>query len=320
MSLENILYIEDEEDYQMLVQRILGKEGFQVRVAATAEDGLRGLAENKPDLLILDVNLPDGDGYAICSELRKNPEWATLPVLMLTVRRRPEEWLRGFSAGANDYVSKPLNPPELVERVASCLTGRPLGEQPSDETGAEYLLIQAAVSGNRTAFEVLIRKYKQRLLDSLRASGKSTADAEDAASLAFTKAFAQLQQFRGQSSFYTWLYRIAFNEKQNRRRVEGVSIEELTQEEHRILPPALSEPDTLAHDLAESDMQEKIQLAVSNVPKRYRKMLNWYFVHNLSYHDMSRRMNVPQGTVMSRLFKAKQLLRKSWSRSSPIKD
>ena len=81
----------------------------------------KALEHERPSLLILDINLPDMNGYTICNQLRQDPAWMDLPILMLTVRRRPEEWLRGFSTGANDYISKPLNPPELIERVVNCL-------------------------------------------------------------------------------------------------------------------------------------------------------------------------------------------------------
>jgi RNA polymerase sigma factor (sigma-70 family) len=316
MNNDTVLYVEDEEDYQMLVQRILGKEGFDIHIASSGEEGLRALEKQRPGLLILDVNLPDTDGYSLCSRLRKHPEWSSLPVLMLTVRRRPEEWLRGFSAGANDYVAKPLNPPELVDRVRSCLAGRLAGEIVNDEAGAEYLLIQAAWSGNRTAYEVLIRKYKQRLMDSLRASGKSAVDAEDAASVAFTKAYQRLNQFRGESSFYTWLYRIAFNGQYKQRRFQGDSIEELTQKDYGVMPNALAVPDRVADDLSQRALHAQIHQAVSVVPRPYRKMLKWHFVKGLSYQTMARKLKIPEGTVMSRLHKAKQLLRRSWNRNA----
>ena len=105
-----ILYIEDEEDYQILVKRILNRAGLEVVTADTGAEGMKALERQRPSLLILDINLPDTDGYAICHELRQDPAWVDLPILMLTVRRRPEEWLRGFSSGANDYISKPFNP------------------------------------------------------------------------------------------------------------------------------------------------------------------------------------------------------------------
>ena len=92
-----ILYIEDEEDYQILVKKILGRAGLEVVTADTGAEGLEMLRRERPSLLILDINLPDTDGYTICSQLRRDPAWVDLPILMLTVRRRPEEWLRGFS-------------------------------------------------------------------------------------------------------------------------------------------------------------------------------------------------------------------------------
>src|SRR5436190_18628090 len=150
MNDKSILYIEDEEDYQLLAQRILGKAGFQVTVADTGAEGVRLLHELRPDLLLLDINLPDTDGYKICQQLRQDPAWVDLPILMLTVRRRPEEWLRGFSSGANDYLSKPLNPAELTERVKNALAGK--AQAYADPGTPEYHLIQAAVAGNRAAF------------------------------------------------------------------------------------------------------------------------------------------------------------------------
>jgi len=161
-----ILYIEDEEDYQILVKRILHRAGLEVQIAENGSQGMEMLQRRCPSLLLLDINLPDTDGYALCRELRRDRSWVNLPILMLTVQRRPEEWLRGFSAGANDYVAKPLNPPELVERVRNGLAGK--ARAFTGHGTAEYGLIQAAVAGNRAAFEVLIQKYRERLTESLR--------------------------------------------------------------------------------------------------------------------------------------------------------
>jgi len=195
-----VLYIEDEEDYQILVKRILGRAGLDVRIADTGAAGLEALACERPSLLLLDINLPDTDGYTICNQLRQDPAWVDLPILMLTVRRRPEEWLRGFSSGANDYISKPLNPPELIERVVNCLEGK---AHPFTGDGTpEYNLIKAAVAGNRAAFEVLIQKYKDRLIDGLRSMGRNGAQADDAVASAFAIAFEKLKEFRGEASFY----------------------------------------------------------------------------------------------------------------------
>ncbi len=162
---------------------------------------------------------------------------------MVTVRRRPEEWLRGFSSGANDYISKPLNPPELIERVVNCLEGK--AHQVTGTGTAEYNLIQAAVTGNRAAFEVLIQKYKSRLMDSLRTTINNDSHLEDAVSNAFAIAFEKLKEFRGEASFYTWVYRIALNESISDHRRPGtlpVSLDEFADGEESVLFGAVRVP------------------------------------------------------------------------------
>jgi DNA-binding response OmpR family regulator len=83
---------------------------------------------------------------------------------MLTVRRRHAEWLRGFSSGATDYISKPINPPDLIERVVDALQDKPV--RPADGS-PEYRMIQAAIAGNRSAFQVLIERYRERLMSNV---------------------------------------------------------------------------------------------------------------------------------------------------------
>ena len=141
-----ILYVEDEEDYQLLVVRILARSGLRVLVAGSGQEGRELLRRQEPRLVLLDINLPDTDGYALCQAIRLDPVRAELPVLMLSVRRRPEEWLRGFSSGATDYISKPINPSQLLERVGHALREKPPARR--EGTAPEYRLIQAAVSGN----------------------------------------------------------------------------------------------------------------------------------------------------------------------------
>jgi RNA polymerase sigma-70 factor (ECF subfamily) len=306
-----VLYVEDEEDYQMLVHRILSKTGLQVHVSPTGSAALSALERVKPRLIILDINLPDTDGYTLCSQLRQDPTWRNIPILMLTVRRRPEEWLKGFSCGADDYVPKPLNPPDLIDRVTSCL--HKSHEPVRDALGAEYLLVQAAVTGNRSAFEVLIRKYRERLVDNLCAMGRSAADAEDLVSISYVSAFEKLAQFRGQASFYTWLFRIAMNEAHHQcRKSQGISIEEITHGDESALPESLAEPDINNQKINTHMQHQQLHHAVSCVPKPYKQMLKWHFMDGMSYQAMARRLKIPTGTVMSRLFKARHLLRKAW--------
>ena len=306
-----ILYIEDEEDYQILVNRILGRAGLEVLTADSGAEGLEALQRRRPSLLILDINLPDTDGYQICHQLRQDPAWVDLPILMLTVRRRPEEWLRGFSTGANDYISKPLNPPELIERVVNCLEGR--AHHFTGSGTAEYNLIQAAVAGNRAAFEVLIQKYKDRLIESLRHNLRNDVHAEDVASLAFTTAFEKLSEFRGEASFYTWLYRIASNESINtcRKPEISVSIDALADGEESLLLARAAASPSLETVLADQDVGRRALDALGRVAEPYRQILDMYFLQDLSYEVIVKKLRIPEGTVMSRLYKARKLLQES---------
>jgi RNA polymerase sigma-70 factor, ECF subfamily len=307
---ESVLYIEDEEDYQILVGRILQRAGYPVRMASTGEEGLAMLRTERPSLLLLDINLPDTDGYTICQQLRQDGAYSDLPILMLTVRRRPEEWLKGFSCGANDYLSKPFDPAGLLERLRAGFSGKTLSG--SNANAPEYLLIQAAVAGNRAAFEVLIQKYRERLIESLRQNIGGIADEEDVAAHAFLCAFETLKNFRGESSFYTWLYRIALNEATDRKR-DSVSLEEMTQNDDLPLPTSLTLPDELPLRLLEKEDTERMRVALKKVPEPYRRMLDLYFLRERSYGDIARQLKIPLGTVMSRLHKARGLFKTAWA-------
>lgn len=314
MTSTPVLYIEDEEDYQMLVQRILGRAGWKVFTADSGEEGLQLLEDIRPNLLILDINLPDADGYAICAQLRKTKAWMNLPILMLTVRRRPDEWLKGFSVGADDYVAKPLNPPELIQRVRTCLLSKPT--RALLEGTPEYQLIQAALGGNRAAFEVLILQYRERLLANLLPLTRNSWEAEDVASQAFVMAYQQLVTFRGGSSFYTWLYRIAVNVfHRSLRESPTTSLDSLPQVQDRGIPPRHNEWDPIVTELTRDAEERKAHALVTQLPQPYRGILEHHVLEGMSYKRIASRLKIPTGTVMSRLFKAKALLRKAWEES-----
>lgn len=119
--MKRILIIEDDKDIVELVRYNLEKEGFHVVAAA---DGLAGLAQVKkspPDLLILDLMLPKLPGLEICKEIRRDDTFARLPILMLTARSDEPDRVVGLEIGADDYVTKPFSPRELVARVKALL-------------------------------------------------------------------------------------------------------------------------------------------------------------------------------------------------------
>ncbi len=123
---KRILVVDDEPDILQLVRLTLTQEGFAVETAATAAEGLEAIEKNPPDLVVLDLMLPDMSGTEVCRTLRARPETAHLPVLMLTARSEETDRVVGFELGADDYVTKPFSPRELVLRIRAVLRrGKP---------------------------------------------------------------------------------------------------------------------------------------------------------------------------------------------------
>ena len=114
---KKILMIEDDPNLSETIGDIFETEGYKVVTAVDGSEGLRKVKEDKPDLLILDIMLPDMDGIEVCRYLRADPKTAHLPIIMLTARTLPEEQKIGFETGADDYLAKPVGPSELLTRV-----------------------------------------------------------------------------------------------------------------------------------------------------------------------------------------------------------
>ena len=113
-----ILVVEDETSIASFVAAYLKNAGYAVRTAATAQAAAGELAQEAPALVILDLNLPDGDGVELCRRIRKSSD---VPILMLTARDEDVDKIIGLEVGADDYMTKPFNPRELVARVKSVL-------------------------------------------------------------------------------------------------------------------------------------------------------------------------------------------------------
>ena len=116
-----ILIVEDDKDIADLVGRYLERAGFAVEITASGRDALKILAERPPDLLVLDLMLPQVDGIEICRAARTNDKTAAMPIIMLTARVEESERIAGLETGADDYVAKPFSPNELVARVRALL-------------------------------------------------------------------------------------------------------------------------------------------------------------------------------------------------------
>jgi DNA-binding response OmpR family regulator len=124
MTKPTILVVEDEADLADLVRYNLEKEGFRVVTAPDGEKALERIRSSPPALVVLDLLLPKLDGLAVCREMRKDPRTQAVPVLMLTARSEEMDKLAGFEAGADDYLTKPFSPRELVARVKALLRRR----------------------------------------------------------------------------------------------------------------------------------------------------------------------------------------------------
>jgi phosphate regulon transcriptional regulator PhoB len=112
-----VLIAEDERDVAELIRYTLAREGFEVVVATNGADALRQAKDSRPDLVLLDLMLPQVNGWELCRRLKQDPATRALPVIMLTARSEEGDKVLGFELGADDYVTKPFSTRELVARV-----------------------------------------------------------------------------------------------------------------------------------------------------------------------------------------------------------
>ncbi len=115
---KKILVVDDEKKIRNIIEKYLQNEGFHVKTAAGGKEALAMVKTFKPDLLVLDLMLPELSGEKVCQQIRQNSD---LPILMLTARGREEDKIQGFYFGADDYLVKPFSPRELVARVKAII-------------------------------------------------------------------------------------------------------------------------------------------------------------------------------------------------------
>ncbi len=120
-----IMVIEDEEALALMLKYNLEKEGYDVLIESRGNKALAEIGRHHPSVILLDWMLPEISGVEICKLLRSNPELKTIPVIMLTAKGQEEDKIKGLSAGADDYVTKPFSIPELMARVKSQLRRGP---------------------------------------------------------------------------------------------------------------------------------------------------------------------------------------------------
>jgi len=155
-----VLVVEDEADVAEMIRYNLGKEGYDVRLAGNGMDALRLAKEAKPDLILLDIMVPQLNGWEICRRLKQDRETVAIPVIMVTGRVEEGDKVLGFEMGADDYVTKPFSPRELLARVRAVTRRGRLG----DADGAQVLRA-GDLEIDRQRFEV---KMKGRLVELTR--------------------------------------------------------------------------------------------------------------------------------------------------------
>ena len=133
----HILVVDDEPDIAAMVAYHLARESYRVRTVETGSEALEAVERERPDLIVLDLMLPGMSGLDVLRELREKEEHESIPVILLTARREEDDRVEGLSLGADDYVSKPFSPQELVLRVGAVL--RRVRQHPPAEKGGQLL-------------------------------------------------------------------------------------------------------------------------------------------------------------------------------------
>jgi CheY-like chemotaxis protein len=133
---ERILIVDDDVDSLKLIGLMLQRQGYDIVVANNGQQALVRAHGDTPDLIILDIMMPDMDGYEVCRRLRADPETQAIPIIMFTAKTMVDDKVAGFEAGADDYLTKPTHPAELASRVKAVLARSAAQRQPSGDQGA----------------------------------------------------------------------------------------------------------------------------------------------------------------------------------------
>lgn len=178
----------------------------------------------------------------------------------------------------------------------------------------DQLLVERVQRGDKQAFDLLVRKYQHKLVQLIGRYVSNPADATDIAQEAFIKAYRALPSFRGDSAFYTWLYRIAINTAKNHllaqsRRPPGEDIDAGDAEQFAG-DSGLKEYATPERMLLRDEIQATINTAIEALPEDLKTAIILRELEGLSYEDIARAMDCPIGTVRSRIFRAREAIEK----------
>ena len=189
----------------------------------------------------------------------------------------------------------------------------PMSDAPMSDAEADLALIEATLNGNLQAFDLLVKKYQSRIVSLANRMVKDSATAEDIAQETFIKAYRALPNFRQDSAFYTWLYRIGINTAKNhlssRHRTPSSHNEEFD-EASQMGRPQLQEQATPERQLMAEDLKKVIDQSLAELPEELKVAFLLRELEGLSYEDISHIMECPIGTVRSRIFRARESISK----------
>ncbi|MFH1020908.1 MAG: response regulator, partial [Pseudomonadota bacterium] len=171
---EKILIVDDTADTVELLRKRFRAEGYDTMEAFDGEEALAKIAENRPDLVILDVMMPKLDGFGVCKRLREDPATRHLPVLMLTAKSETPDKVRGLDIGADDYITKPFDYKELAARVRSLLSKKTANKEMAEKEKSEALdhMVDEVSHEVRNPL-VAIGGFARRMLKNMAADDKN---------------------------------------------------------------------------------------------------------------------------------------------------
>ncbi len=182
-----------------------------------------------------------------------------------------------------------------------------MGEREVDQE-----LVERVQAGDKRAFDVLVGKYQHKIVSLITRYVSDHAEALDIAQEAFIKAYRAIGRFRGDSAFYTWLYRIAINTAKNHlvaqsRRPPSSDIDAVDAEQFQV-DSRLKEQDSPEHDLLRAEIESTIHDAIASLPEDLRVAITLREFDGMSYEEIAKTMECPIGTVRSRIFRAREAI------------
>jgi len=199
-------------------------------------------------------------------------------------------------------------------KVANGFASQDVGKARMSEASIDQELVERVQRGDKKAFDLLVLKYQHKIVKLISRYIRDEAETLDVAQEAFIKAYRALPRFRGDSAFYTWLYRIAINTAKNFLVSQGrrppESDIDANEAENYVGASALRDIGTPEHQLLKDEIEEVVNKAIEQLPEDLRTAITLREMEGLSYEEIAQAMDCPVGTVRSRIFRAREAIDK----------